>query len=97
VGSIRRTFEAYPHIGPVLPAMGYGDEQLAELEATVNAADCDVVVTGTPIDLARLITCRHPIRHVRYELRELGAPTLADVLQPIVEPAGSGRLAAAGR
>ena len=63
--------------------MGYGDEQLAELEATINATDCDVVVTGTPIDLGRLIDCRHPIRHARYELEEIGSPTLADVLAPI--------------
>jgi predicted GTPase len=65
--------------------MGYGDEQLAELEATINATECDVVVTGTPIDLGRLIDCRHPIRHVRYELEEIGRPTIEDVLQPIAE------------
>jgi predicted GTPase len=84
VGSIARVYEQYPHIGAVLPAMGYGDEQLAELEATINATDCDVVVTGTPIDLGRLIRSRHPIRHVRYELEEIGRPTLADVLAPLV-------------
>ncbi len=88
VGSIAEVYETYPHIGPVLPAMGYGDEQLLELEATINAVDCDVVVTGTPIDLARLITSRHPIRHVRYELEELGSPTLEDVLAPIVSLIG---------
>ena len=84
VGSIAEVYDEYPHLGPVLPAMGYGDGQLAELEATINATDCDVVVTGTPIDLGRLIRSRHPIRHVRYELAELGRPTLADVLAPIV-------------
>ena len=83
VGSIARVYEDYPHIGAVLPAMGYGDEQLAELEATINATDCDVVVTGTPIDLGRLIESRHPIRHVRYELEEIGSPTLADVVAPV--------------
>jgi len=83
VGSIAEVYDSYPHIGPVLPAMGYGDEQLAELEATINATECDVVVTGTPIDLGRLIDCRHPIRHVRYELEEIGRPTLEDVLEPI--------------
>jgi predicted GTPase len=83
VGSIARVYQDYPHIGAVLPAMGYGDEQLAELEATINATDCDVVVTGTPIDLGRLIESRHPIRHVRYELEEIGSPTLADVLVPV--------------
>jgi predicted GTPase len=67
--------------------MGYSEEHLAELEATINAADCDVVVTGTPIDLGRLITSRHPIRHARYELEEVGSPTLADVLEPIVAQA----------
>jgi predicted GTPase len=63
--------------------MGYSDEQLRELEQTINAVECDVVVTGTPIDLGRLISSRHPIRHVRYELEELGHPTIADVLAPI--------------
>jgi predicted GTPase len=85
VGSIRGTFEKYPGIGLVLPAMGYGDDQLAELEATINAAHCDVVVAGTPIDLGRLIDAGHPIRRVSYELREVGSPTLADLLDPLVE------------
>jgi len=87
VGSIKETFERWPQLTNVLPAMGYGEQQLAELEATINAADCDVVVTGTPIDLGRLITSRHPIRHVRYELEEVGTPTLAEVLEPIVAQA----------
>jgi predicted GTPase len=84
VGSIAETFSKWPQLSNVLPAMGYSDEQLAELETTVNAADCDVVVTGTPIDLGRLIDSRHPIRHARYELEEIGTPTLSDVLQPVV-------------
>jgi predicted GTPase len=71
--------------------MGYSDEQLHELEQTINAADCDVVVTGTPIDLARLIDSRHPIRHVRYELEEIGSPTLAEGLEPIVARAKTER------
>ena len=83
-GSIRETFEKWPQLTNVLPAMGYSDGQLWELATTINAADCDVVVTGTPIDLGRLIQSRHPIRHVRYELEEIGSPTIADVLQPIV-------------
>jgi predicted GTPase len=94
LGSIAATIEAWPRLGTVLPAMGYSDDQLAELEATINAADCDVVVTSTPIDLGRLIESRHPIRHVRYELEEVGTPTLADVLNPIValvEAARSGQ------
>ena len=84
VGSIADVFAKWPQLTNVLPAMGYSDEQLRELEATINGADCDVVVTGTPIDLGRLIESRHPIRHVRYELEEVGAPVLRDVLQPIV-------------
>ena len=87
VGSIKETFEKWPQLTNVLPAMGYSPEQLAELEATINAVDCDVVVTGTPIDLARLIHSKHPIRHVRYALEEVGVPTLAQVLEPIVEVA----------
>ena len=84
VGSIKELYATWPQLANVVPAMGYSDEQLSELEATINAADCDVVVTGTPIDLGRLITSRHPIRHVRYELEEVGLPTLADVLESIV-------------
>ncbi|HEX5468730.1 MAG TPA: cyclic 2,3-diphosphoglycerate synthase [Gaiellaceae bacterium] len=84
-GSIAQTFEKYPKIGHVLPAMGYGDEQLHELETTINAADCDVVVTGTPMDLGRLIDIKHPVRHATYVLDDLGEPTLADALEPFVE------------
>jgi predicted GTPase len=84
VGSIARTFEKWPQLGNVLPAMGYSDEQLHELERTIDAAECDVVVSGTPIDLSRLIRSRHPIRHVSYQLEEVGQPTLEEVLAPIV-------------
>jgi predicted GTPase len=87
VGSLRNVFERWPQLTDVLPAMGYSDEQLRELEQTINAVDCDVVVSGTPIDLGRLIESRHPIRHVRYELEELGQPTIADVLAPVVAKA----------
>jgi len=89
VGSIAQTFDRYRHIGPVLPAMGYSTEQLQELEATINAADCDVVVAGTPIDLARLIHCRHPIRQAIYELDELGEPTIEQALAPMIARAQS--------
>jgi predicted GTPase len=68
----------------VLPAMGYSDEQLHELEQTINATDCDVVVSGTPVDLTRLIDSRHPVRHATYELDEIGEPTLTEVLAPII-------------
>ena len=91
VGSIAATLRQYPHIGPVLPAMGYSDEQLRELEATVDAVDCDVVVAGTPIRLDRLIRSRHPIRHASYELEELAGPTLADALASVVEQARASR------
>jgi predicted GTPase len=82
VGSIAEVLARYPEVDS-LPAMGYSPEQLGELEATINAASCDVVITGTPIDLGRLIQSRHPIRHARYELREIGLPTLKQVLAPL--------------
>lgn len=85
VGSIAKLYREFPHIGSVLPAMGYSDEQLHELEETINATPCDVVVTGTPIDLARLVRADHPIRHATYELEEIGHPTLEEVLEPMVE------------
>ena len=81
VGSIARTFEAYPSIGPVLPAMGYGDEQIAELRETIERADADAVLIGTPIDLRRLIELSRPALRVTYSLREIGSPTLADALR----------------
>ena len=84
VGSIATTFTTYPDTGAVLPAMGYGAAQLADLEATIQAAQVDVVVSGTPMDLGRLIDPCHPLRRATYELREVGSPTLADVLAPHV-------------
>ena len=94
VGSIAETFQRFPHLGHVLPAMGYSDAQLAELEQTINDAECDVVITGTPMDLGRLIHSRHPIRHVTYELQEIGEPTLTTVLAPFVSGAKRPILAA---
>jgi predicted GTPase len=94
VGSLSALYAAYPHIGRVLPAMGYSDEMLEELRETIDAADVDVVVVGTPIDLAHVITTRHPIRRARYEIEEIGRPTLADVLAPMLRLVrGPGRLA----
>lgn len=87
VGSLRDTFARYPTIGAVLPAMGYSDEQRRDLEETINATPCDVVVAGTPMDLARVVDCRHPLRRVTYELRETGATTLEQVLAPIITKA----------
>jgi predicted GTPase len=86
VGSIADVLARYPDVD-VLPAMGYSDGQLADLAATIDACECDVVVTGTPIDLSRLIHSRHPIRHAAYELEEAGGVSLADVLEPIVHAA----------
>jgi predicted GTPase len=95
VGSIAETFNRYPHIGSVLPAMGYSPEQLQDLEQTIDAAAPDVVVTGTPIDLAHVINSRQPIRRAAYELEEIGTPTLEDLLAPIVRRAATQTPAAA--
>jgi predicted GTPase len=80
VGSIRETFHKYPQTGPLLPAMGYGERQIQELEATINAVPCDLVLVATPIDLRRVVRTKHPMQRIRYELQEIGRPTLADVL-----------------
>ena len=80
IGSIKATYEKYPHLTDVLPAMGYGPKQSAELEQVINAAPCDVVVTGTPIDISRAIHVKKPIVRVRYELQERGKPDLGSVL-----------------
>jgi len=84
VGSIAETLAKFPHIETVVPAMGYSEEQLHDLEATINAVDCDAVIAGTPMNLSRLIHSRHPMRAVTYSLEEVGSPQLADVLRPIV-------------
>ncbi len=81
VRSIRDTFEKYPETGAVLPAMGYGDAQRADLEETIRATPCDMVIVATPIDLARVINIDKPSQRVRYELQEIGRPTLEDVLR----------------
>jgi predicted GTPase len=86
-GSIAELYERYPHLGSVLPAMGYSDEQLAELGQTIDACECDVVVTGTPIDLSHLIRSRHPFRHASYELEEAGGTPLAELLEPLLAAA----------
>ena len=70
----------YPKTGSILPAMGYGDKQTRELEETINKSDVDMVVIGTPIDLSRVIKINKPSQRVRYELQEIGVPTLKDVL-----------------
>jgi predicted GTPase len=80
VGSLLETYEKYPSTGRVLPAMGYGERQMKELETTINATACDLVLIASPIDLARLLNLQRPSQRVRYELQEIGQPTLRDVL-----------------
>jgi predicted GTPase len=81
IGSIVETFEKYPQTGPLLPAMGYSEQQIEELEETINATPCDLVIVATPIDLRRVLKrITHPMDRVRYELQEIGQPTLKDVL-----------------
>jgi len=80
VGEIRDTFRQYPNIGALLPAMGYSDTQLRDMERTINACECDVVVIATPIDLRRLVDIKHPTVRVGYELEEIGYPKLSDVI-----------------
>jgi predicted GTPase len=80
VGTLTRTFEAYPGIGTLLPAMGYGEEQMRDLEATIARTPCDVVLVATPIDLRRVIEIRKPALRVGYELQEIGKPDLAAAL-----------------
>ncbi len=79
-GKIARTFERYPDVGELLPAMGYGDEQIKDLEKTVAKVECDAVIIGTPIDLQRIIKIPQPSVRVTYELAEIGKPDLKDVL-----------------
>ncbi|MDP8231833.1 MAG: cyclic 2,3-diphosphoglycerate synthase [Candidatus Zophobacter franzmannii] len=80
VGEIKDTFEKYPDIGILLPAMGYGDKQIADLEKTINDTECDAVVIATPIDLRRIVNIKTPSTRVSYDLQEIGKPTLADLL-----------------
>jgi predicted GTPase len=80
VQSIAQTFVDYPEIGPLLPAMGYGKEQMEDLRETIARSDADLVLIGTPIDLRRLIEIDKPALRVTYRLQEIGEPTLKDVL-----------------
>jgi predicted GTPase len=91
VGSIADTFRKYPHTATVLPAMGYGADQVRDLEATVRAVPCDVVVVGTPVDLRRLMNFDKPVVRVSYELVERGQPDLEQALRPVFAAAGAGR------
>ena len=81
VGSIVATYKKYPNTGPILPAMGYGDEMTRDLEKTIDNADVDLVISATPIDITRVIKVKKPMQRVRYELQEIGQPTLEDILK----------------
>uniref|UniRef100_UPI00321772DE cyclic 2,3-diphosphoglycerate synthase n=1 Tax=uncultured Draconibacterium sp. TaxID=1573823 RepID=UPI00321772DE len=85
VGKLAETFKIYPNIGHLLPAMGYGSEQVKDLEATINATDCDLVIIATPIDLKRVVKINKPSIRVQYDLEEIGYPKLSDILEDFVE------------
>ena len=84
VGKLRETFEIYPDIGTLLPAMGYSEQQLKDLEITVNNTECDSVIIGTPIDLTRVIRINKPNTRVNYELKETGSPNLEGILKNFI-------------
>jgi predicted GTPase len=88
VGRLKETFQIYPDIGVLLPAMGYGEQQLRDLEATINATKCDAVVIGTPIDLSRIININKPATRVYYNLQEIGRPDLVEVLEDFCQRHG---------
>jgi predicted GTPase len=81
IGEMKETFENYPEIGVLLPAMGYSAQQIKDMEKTINNTECDAVVIATPIDLRRIIKIKQPACQVQYELQEIGVPTIADVLK----------------
>ncbi len=85
VGSLIETFNKYQHIQNVLPAMGYGEQQLKDLEETINNADCDAVIIGTPMDLSRIITINKPYTRVHYDLDEVGSPNLSETLKGFIQ------------
>ena len=85
VGKLSETFEIYPNIGQLLPAMGYSDQQLKDLETTINNTDCDSVVIGTPIDLQRIVKINKPATRVYYDLQEIGQPDLAGIIDDFVK------------
>jgi len=85
VGKLKETYEIYPYIGKILPAMGYSDQQLKDLETTINRSDCDSVIIGTPIDLNRIINIKKPSTRVYYDLEEIGYPKLSHVINQFIE------------
>jgi predicted GTPase len=84
VGKLSETFRIYPNIGKLLPAMGYGEQQVKDLEATIENADCDSVIIGTPIDLNRIIKINKPNTRVYYDLQEIGHPDLQEILDDFI-------------
>ncbi|HXK49925.1 MAG TPA: GTPase, partial [Clostridiales bacterium] len=91
VGEITTTFKNYPNIGTLLPAMGYGDKQVKDLEKTIAKTPCDAVVIATPIDLQRFVKINKPCVKVGYELQEIGKPTLEDILEGFVKKHNLGK------
>ena len=85
VGTLKETFEKYPEIGPLIPAMGYGTEQIADLSETINNTECDLVIIATPVDLARIMEIRHPHVRIRYARQEIGHPDLEDLLGEMLD------------
>lgn len=85
VGSLKDTFKKYPHIENLLPAMGYGEKQLKDLEATINASDCDAVIIGTPMDLTRIISINKPTARINYDLDEVDGPSLDSILTNFIK------------
>ncbi len=85
VGKLKETFNIYPNIGILLPAMGYGEAQLKDLEATINNTDCDAVIIGTPIDLNRIININKPSTRVHYDLNEIGDPNLNEIIEDFIK------------
>ncbi len=85
LGSLKEAYEKYPQLGPVLPSMGYGIDQIRELEATINAIDCDTVILGTPSDLAKFMVINKPVVHVKFELKEVEGPTIDSLIEEFLK------------
>ena len=85
VGKIAETFRMYPNIGKLLPAMGYGEQQMQDLSATIEKTECDSVIIATPIDLGRVIQINKPNTRVQYSLQEIGRPNIEDALEALIK------------
>jgi predicted GTPase len=90
VGSIGPVYKAYPHMGPILPAMGYGEDQMRDLKQTIDAVPCDMVLVASPVDLSRLLHFDKPSIRVRYEVEELGEPKLSTILNGFMAQLSAG-------